>query len=275
MPTPQYPQRLYPPSAPYPTWQGKADEPLIYLGWGGRNFAHEAIPMHSNPGWTYWVLLESSVLIEHPTGTRSYRAGEGFLCGPDYPFGFPNQQTKGVKVLNWIWREPPATETPLPPESCLSINFSQDQIRLLAALHEQTRIITLDTPAQSAATLYHIRGMLDLSYQRAGENQNSSPGQTRIRAARNWMLHNLAKTNPAAALARFLDISAMTLHRLFIDELGESPGSHFQKLKMEQARHLLKLEGHSVKSVAYEMGYRHPQDFSRAYKNHFGAAPSK
>ncbi|MDQ8198853.1 AraC family transcriptional regulator [Pelagicoccus enzymogenes] len=271
----KYPHRLLPPSELYPTWQGDINDPLVYLGWGERNFAREAIPMHSNPGWTYWILLEGKVTLEHRRGSQDFQAGEGLLCGPDFPFGFPLQAGKGVKVINWIWKDPPLREPAPPADFYETANFSQDLVRLLSSLHEQSRIVTLDTSEQNAFALFHLRGMLDLSFRRAGENKNSRPGRNRIRAARQWMLHNLNKTTPATTLARFLDISPMTLHRLFIDELGESPGQHFQKLKMDHARHLLKLEGRSVKSVAYEMGYRHPQDFSRAYKKHHGAAPSQ
>ncbi|MDQ8187117.1 AraC family transcriptional regulator [Pelagicoccus sp. SDUM812002] len=275
MSPPEYPHRLHPPSDLYPTWQGDINQPLVYLGWGERNFAREAIPMHSNPGWTYWILLEGAVTLQNPQGTQNFQAGEGMLCGPALPFGFPIQKATGVKVLNWIWSEAPLSETQLAKDFYQTFSFSKDQTRLLAALHEQSRISTLDTSKQNRIELFHIRSLLDLTFQKAGETQNSSPGQNRIRAARQWMLHNLNKTNPASSLARFLDTSPMTLHRLFMNELGESPGSHFQKLKMDHARHLLKLEGHSVKSVAYEMGYRHPQDFSRAYKKHHGSAPSR
>ncbi|MBC2605926.1 helix-turn-helix domain-containing protein [Pelagicoccus albus] len=274
MPSDDYPHKLVPPSERYPTWQGKAQEGLLYLGWGARNFSDEAIPVHSNPGWTYWVLLEGNVTIQHRNGSRDFTEGEGLRCGPRYPFGFPLQKGNSIKVLNWIWKDK-SEGNECSENEAETVAFSKDQIRMLAALHEQSRILTLDTSANGLATLAHIRSLLDLAFQRARDSQNSSDGQNRVLAARQWMLHNLNKTNPSSSLARFLDISPMTLHRLFINEVGESPGAHFRKLKMEQARNLLRLEGHSVKSVAFDMGYRHPQDFSRAYKKRFGACPKK
>jgi AraC-like DNA-binding protein len=32
-------------------------------------------------------------------------------------------------------------------------------------------------------------------------------------------------------------------------------------------------EGNPVKKVAYDLGYRHPGDFTRAYTRYFGHAP--
>jgi AraC-like DNA-binding protein len=43
---------------------------------------------------------------------------------------------------------------------------------------------------------------------------------------------------------------------------------------MQWARQQLRDPTKSVKSVAYALGYRHPPDFSRAFKSHFGVTAS-
>lgn len=275
MPKTSYPHRLLPPSDRYSNWQGDADAALIYLGWGERNFSNEAIPIHSSPGWTYWTLLEGEAKIAFPSGTRNYKAGQGLLCGPERPFGFPEQNHGPLKILIWIWKDSPERHEPPPLDLDETVAFSKDQLRLLSDLHQQTRAETLESPAPHHDALLNLRQLVDLTYYRGRQAQSISHEQSRVRSARLWMLHNLSSPTPAATLARFLNISPMTLHRLFKSELGESPGTHFQTLKMEQARRLLQHEGQPIKGVAYELGYKHPQDFSRAYKNHFGAAPSK
>ena len=39
---------------------------------------------------------------------------------------------------------------------------------------------------------------------------------------------------------------------------------------MQWAREQLQTSDKSVKAIAYALGYRHPPDFSRAFKHHFG-----
>ena len=275
MPKKHYPQHLLPPSERYPNWKNQAGSELVYLGWGQRNFERESIPLHRNPGWAYWVLLEGSVEVCFENDTKHYTAGEGMLCGPDCPFGFPGNQGEVLQVLVWIWQGSPFDDTALATNLHRSIQFSSDHLRLLKNLHEQTRIETLEDDGQQAYALRNIRGLIDVLYQRGYQHSNAPINQDRIRTARHWMLNNLSKKNPASALARHMNISTMTLHRIFIKELGEAPGVHFQALKMEHCRSLLAHGRYSVKRVAYEMGYRHAQDFSRAYKAHFGVSPSQ
>jgi AraC-like DNA-binding protein len=68
-------------------------------------------------------------------------------------------------------------------------------------------------------------------------------------------------------------VSSATLHRIFKHQLGHSPDAHFHGMKMSIARTRL-ANGQSVKAVAYELGYRHAGDFSRAYMRHFGHSPT-
>lgn len=47
-------------------------------------------------------------------------------------------------------------------------------------------------------------------------------------------------------------------------DVQDSPGAYFRKLKVEEAVRLIRDEGWQVKQVAYHLGYRHPNDLSRA-----------
>lgn len=274
MSTKPFPHKLIPPSERYPKWSGNAGEQLVYLGWGERNFTREPIPVHSNPGWTYWILTEGRVEITFDDATRRFAAGEGFICGPNCPFGFPLQEdATSTRLLIWIWNETPSSGIDVPTDQLHYLRFSQDQLRLLNTLHEQTRIEILEDSPDQSKVLQHIHALLDLVFQRARKNKDRKPDAIEIRNARQWMLNNLCSSTPVANLARYLNLSPMTLHRKFVEEIGEPPGKHFQRLKMSRCEELLAMESYSIKRVAYEMGYKHPQDFSRAYKNYFGHSP--
>jgi AraC-like DNA-binding protein len=86
------------------------------------------------------------------------------------------------------------------------------------------------------------------------------------------MESHLACRQPAVRIADYLGISPSTLHRLFKQQVGHSPDEHFQELKMSVGKKRL-TDGSPVKKVAYELGYRHPGDFTRAYTRYFGHPP--
>jgi AraC-like DNA-binding protein len=53
-----------------------------------------------------------------------------------------------------------------------------------------------------------------------------------------------------------------------------SPAVYLQSKRMEYAKQALR-DGMTVTAVAEKLGYSSPFNFSRAYKKHFGAAPTK
>jgi transcriptional regulator GlxA family with amidase domain len=88
------------------------------------------------------------------------------------------------------------------------------------------------------------------------------------------MRRHLDIRSPATSLADYLGLSAMSLHRLFRQAAGLSPGQAFLELKMREAQRLLRCPGKSVKETSIELGYRHPGDFTRAYAKFHGHPPS-
>lgn len=74
-------------------------------------------------------------------------------------------------------------------------------------------------------------------------------------------------------LTRRLGISRASLHRHFLSAYGISPGEYILRLRIEKARELLLRSRHSVKSVAYSVGFSDPLYFSKLFKRHIGISP--
>lgn len=66
--------------------------------------------------------------------------------------------------------------------------------------------------------------------------------------------------------------SSRTLSRLFLKELGMSISQWTVRYKLIQAMTLL-AEGHSVKSIALDLGYESASSFIYSFKQHFGITP--
>jgi transcriptional regulator GlxA family with amidase domain len=90
-----------------------------------------------------------------------------------------------------------------------------------------------------------------------------------------WLETHLATRQPLARLADFLGVSTATVHRRFREEFGASVREKIAELRCQEAERLLASGDVMIKEVAYHLGYRHPHDFSRAYRQHAGLRPTK
>src|SRR5258708_1566121 len=64
-----------------------------------------------------------------------------------------------------------------------------------------------------------------------------------------------------------------TRARMYQAHDGESPATYHQRMKMARAQELLESNRFSVKEIAYALGYKRPNDFSRAFKHFVGKSP--
>jgi AraC family transcriptional regulator of arabinose operon len=103
---------------------------------------------------------------------------------------------------------------------------------------------------------------------------DSAPISDLVLQADAWMAAHLDSKEPVARLCDYLNISQSSLYRRFRKEAGISPLERFQQLRMTEAKRLLAGGGSTVKEIAFDLGYAHFNDLSRAYRKHFGKSPT-
>lgn len=77
------------------------------------------------------------------------------------------------------------------------------------------------------------------------------------------------------ALARRVGMSASSFHQHFKAITSTTPLQYQKELRLLEARRLLRAGGASVTTVAYDVGYESPSQFSREYARKFGGPPSQ
>lgn len=75
--------------------------------------------------------------------------------------------------------------------------------------------------------------------------------------------------------AEKIHLSANYLGDLLKKETGKSAQEHIQLKLMDIAKEKIFDRSKSVSEIAYELGFRHPQHFSRMFKNETGYAPNQ
>lgn len=76
-----------------------------------------------------------------------------------------------------------------------------------------------------------------------------------------------------ASLADEASMSPSSFHEHFKQITGTTPLQYQKDLRLMEARRLISLDGFSVSSAAYEVGYESTTQFSREYSRKFGSPP--
>jgi AraC-like DNA-binding protein len=97
----------------------------------------------------------------------------------------------------------------------------------------------------------------------------------RVAGAIAWIKDHYAEPLQVDDLARHVSMSASALHAHFSAVAGVSPIQYQKRLRLQEARRLLLSSGSSAESVAYQVGYASPSQFSREYARLFGQPPRR
>ncbi|MFH1477167.1 MAG: AraC family transcriptional regulator [Verrucomicrobiota bacterium] len=233
-------------------------------------------PMKRTTAWYYSLALGGCCHMQLPGETLRLKRGDAWISNPDCLRGYILPKGKRFYRIYWTWRSPPLIPFIKPAEGrYLLIKMPEQKIKRLQYLHAACRKIVrhIDqfTPFKLLKTRLEIE--LLLAQNHIAPDQTGTPA-VQFDLARRWMEEHIAMRDAVGVLCNYLGISPATLNRLFYQRLKMSPETYFQNLKMKCARTWLQ-SGISVKAVAYQLGYKHPNNFSFAYKRHMGVVPSE
>ena len=269
------PRTLILPPADRAYWPPAAGDPrpLLYLAWGERKFGTDPISCHRHHGWVYVLVEAGSPNLVGETKSEHLAAGTLVVLGPDCAFGWNDQRGRVSKLLLWMWRAPGhAPLTQLPSTALVRHELKPDERAELRQLHSLTRSEILRHDAHSSASLAGLQSLVETRMARLGERD---PHKDAITRALRWIETHLATRQPLARLADYLGVSAATVHRLFRERLGTTVRQKIAEVRHQEAERLLASGTMAIKEIAYRLGYRHPHDFSRAYRNHSGVLPPR
>ncbi len=97
----------------------------------------------------------------------------------------------------------------------------------------------------------------------------------KISKAVSWLRQNYAKQVSIDELAEVAGMAASTLHRHFREVTTLSPLQYQKKLRLQEARHLMLVDGLDTITTAYTVGYESVTQFNREYRRLFGQPPAR
>lgn len=96
-----------------------------------------------------------------------------------------------------------------------------------------------------------------------------------VECARQYIEANFSKDISLDDVSREVKISPYYFSKVFKDETGDTFVEYLTRLRMDQAKKLLKNRDNSIKQICVESGYSDPNYFSRIFKKNVGVTPSE
>jgi AraC-like DNA-binding protein len=141
---------------------------------------------------------------------------------------------------------------------------------LLISAHESSaevdkEVETLLEIAMSASSAQWIR---------THPTNNSPILDHRLRRALSFMREHVTEKMHVDEVAAKVGLSRAHFFALFKDQLNTTPQVFWSAIKLEEATRRLLQNGESLTSMAIDLGFSAPGNFSRFFKEHRGVAPS-
>jgi AraC-like DNA-binding protein len=164
-----------------------------------------------------------------------------------------------------------------PPCRCLSISLTTDGLlepllRLLRLLDRPQHIAAL-APTIEKEIIYWLLHSVHGEVIR--QMATSSSKLSRLGSAIEHIRQHFAERLSIGELARLSAMSESTFHRQFQLLTNLSPIQFQKRIRLFDARRRLVTEDADAASIAFEVGYESPSQFSREYRRLFGETPGK
>lgn len=95
-----------------------------------------------------------------------------------------------------------------------------------------------------------------------------------VAACQTWIADHYDIENPVARMVARSGLAERSFKRRFKAATGYAPIDYVQRLRIEEAKHLLEVTEHPVDAIGREVGYEDPTFFRRLFKRQAGLTPA-
>lgn len=104
---------------------------------------------------------------------------------------------------------------------------------------------------------------------------DSSHHDEAVLQAQQWLRDNLSQGASIAELAEQFGLSPRTLNRRFRQATGSSPQQWLQRLRVSEARDLLRHSNLSLSEIAWQLGFQDVSHFGKLFRERSGMSPGR
>jgi AraC family L-rhamnose operon regulatory protein RhaS len=228
------------------------------------------------------------VLVEQGAGIHIFNGQPQSLCGGCVCFVRDHdrhlyEQTENLYLTNVLWRGPQAFRfltglQDLLPQERDGRYPSHWRISNRVMAQAKILIAQLQVPEDGDATEQRLRQELTfmqllLLLRQGCREQGSDAQEARLLRLLDWLNEHYSEDIDWDALADRFSLSLRTLHRQLKQQTGSTPQRYLNRLRLLQARHLLRHSDMRITDIAYQCGFGDSNHFSTLFRREFGCAP--
>ncbi|UQY42437.1 HTH-type transcriptional activator RhaS [Erwinia sp. PK3-005] len=228
------------------------------------------------------------VLVEQGAGIHIFNGQPQSLCGGCVCFVRDHdrhlyEQTENLFLTNVLWRGPQAFRfltglQDLLPQEHDGRYPSHWRISNRVMTQAKTLVAQLQEPDGSDAMGQRVHQELTfmqlLVLLRQGcREQESDAQEARLLRLLDWLNEHYSEDIDWEALADRFSLSLRTLHRQLKQQTGSTPQRYLNRLRLLQARHLLRHSEMRITDIAFQCGFGDSNHFSTLFRREFGCAP--
>jgi AraC family L-rhamnose operon regulatory protein RhaS len=189
------------------------------------------------------------------------------------------EQTDNLQLTNVLYRGPSAfrflagLEQLLPQEQAAHRHISSrqlEQVRTVVRHLAQTPgVFSIEHLAQQELLFMQLLVLL----RQGGAAAVTDDVEGRLRQLLDWLAEHYSDEVNWGLLADRFSLSLRTLHRQIKRQTGSTPQRYLNRLRLLQARHMLRHEDARITDIAYRCGFGDSNHFSTLFKREFGFSP--
>jgi len=225
-----------------PCWVSHGDLPLIYLGWGTRDFRMVPLPRHNDPGINFYIVIKGDITLTAAGTEHRIMAPCACIFDKECLFSITNGHSKNVEILVWVWRDLRMGEELRPASGDVRLlPLRSDALPRIVELHQHCRDEVSRTDATIPLTLAALRTLVEVELIRASRTPQAED-ELQWERVRTWISSNLAIHAPIPALCDYLRMSPSTLNRFFMKKPAwlREPTSERQKNRRPSVSSIMK-----------------------------------
>lgn len=194
--------------------------------------------------------------------------GQGFMCSKGtFCSYYPDKEDPWTYI--WIRVEGSDVKQYIDSYASNDYLFNFHSISEFSEICKTLLNINCFTNTDYGMSLFNIMRSFQTNFQ---QSPVSASDQI-VHSVKEYILQNFNTDVSIEYIAEKMYISRASLRNIFYQKEGMSPKSYLIKVRLDQAKRLLKL-GLSVKETALNVGYADAFQFSKIFKKHIGCSPS-
>ena len=231
---------------------------------------------NERPDYYLQYCLEGGIRISADGKTQTLKPGQILLLPPNTPYFCENAAEKVVYYwIHFTGKDAGGLlrRCDLECNKIYTVGMGERIPRLFRALFRE--FLWRDRCFEDSGQACMVNIFAELSRMRdLNTRADNAPMETLFRSL-SYFHNNIHKPITVAELAATEHFSPSRYRTVFRRCMGLSPSEYMTHMRMRRACELLSMADLSVREVAEACGYTDPLYFSRAFRNHFGVAPSK